>query len=352
MREIVSTHDALTFGEPKEIVLVRDARLVPGMGAAVLGGLLGGAGAPKGIGAKIWGLINGIDDTEVGKARYVPRQISIEDSYIRLDTFDEVKKELKMLAGSLIRRLRTDLTEEDTDVDIPTDEDAASFTEASRGKRRWLAHPRTLRLSTRPRPPLNPDGSRARCFNRMSRSLPMPTFVFSLTESVEILVDKLVSEVLIPTFRKMHPEKSGWNLSLVNVAATNMAEAATDERDGIGRDIGRMFRRQDSVLKEWKVDSRNTAPSEGNEEKHQELGPEDAPGLSDGVTRHEGSCETLHDWTGSEALIEPSQDCNTDEGLWDCEEIDSGSGDTCETCGALIPTFAMAAHLRYHTLPD
>lgn len=180
----------------------------------------------------------------------------------------------------------------------------------------------------------------------------MPTSVFSLTESVELLVDKLVCEALIPTFRKMHPEKSGWSLSLVNVAATNMAEAATDERDGIGRDIGRMFKRQDSVLKEWKVDRRDTAPSEDDEEKHQELGPEDAPGLSDGATRHEGSYETQHDWAGSEDLIEPSRDCNTDEGLWDCEELDSGSGDTCDTCGALIPTFAMAAHLRYHTLPD
>jgi len=342
----------LIFGGTQEKVPVRDVRLFPGMCAEVLEGFLGGAGAPRGIGAKVWGLINGVDDTEVGKARDVPRQISIEDSYIRLDTLDEVKKELKMLAGSLISRMRTDLTEEDTDTDLLTDADAASLTELSLVKRRWIAHPRTLRLSTRPRPPRNLDGSRARCFNRISRSVPMPTFVFSLTESVEILVHRLVSEALIPTFRKLHAEKSGWDLSLVNVAATNMAETATDERDGTGRDISRMFRRQESVLKEWKIEDKDRQTSEDDAEKHQELKPGDAPTLSDGATKHEGSSDILHDRTGSEDLMEPSQDHITDEGLWDSEELDSDSGDTCESCGAIMPTFAMAAHLRYHTLPD
>jgi DNA polymerase iota len=27
-------------------------------------------------------------------------------------------------------------------------------------------------------------------------------------------------------FRKLHPEKTGWNLSLLNVAVTNMVESA------------------------------------------------------------------------------------------------------------------------------
>lgn len=346
------TYDAgLAFGGTKEKVLVSDVRLFPGMCAEVLEGLLGGPGTPKAIGAKIWGLIHGVDDTEVGKARSVPRQISIEDSYIRLDTLDEVKMELKMLAGSLIRRMQTDLTEEETDSDPPADTDADLFKNALT-KRRWLAHPRTLRLSTRPRPPRNSDGSRARCFNRVSRSVPMPAFVFNLTESVESREDKLVSEALIQTFRKLHPEKSGCDLSLVNVAATNMAGVASDQGDGTGRDISRMFRRQESVLKEWKIEDKDSAPSEDDEEEQQELRLAEEPGLSEGATKYEESSEILYEQTGSEDLIQPSQDCNADESLWDSEELDPNSGDACETCGAIMPTFAMAAHLRYHTLPD
>jgi hypothetical protein len=83
----------------------------------------------------------------------------------------------------------------------------------------------------------------------------MPTFVFNLNATIatNAIVDKLLTEALLPLFRKLHPEKRGWNLSLVNVAATNMADAAS-ERGGIGRDIGRMFKRQDEVLKQWRVE--------------------------------------------------------------------------------------------------
>lgn len=342
----------LVFGGTKEKVLVRDVRIFPGMCAEVLEGLLGGAGAPKGIGAKIWGLINGVDDSGVGRARVVPRQISIEDSYIRLDTLDEVKKELKMLAGSLIKRLRMDLTEEDIDSDLPTDKDEDALLEVLRVKRRWLAHPRRLRLSTRPRPPRNPDGSRARCFNRISRSGPMPTFVFNLTEDVAVQVDKLVDEALIPTFRKLHPEKSGWDLSLVNVAATDMAESATEARDGTGRNISRMFKRQENVLKEWKIEDKDTAPSEEGDTMRDELRVEDVPGFSDRGTEHPRPNVSVHDRIGSEDLIQASQESYDEQDLWETEELDPDSGDTCKTCGAIMPTFAMTAHSRYHTLPD
>ena len=40
-----------------------DVRLCPGMTAEVLEGLLIGPGTPKELGSKIWGLINGIDNT-------------------------------------------------------------------------------------------------------------------------------------------------------------------------------------------------------------------------------------------------------------------------------------------------
>ncbi|CAN9432422.1 unnamed protein product [Alternaria sp. RS040] len=239
----------LIYGGTKESVLVRDVRTLPGMGPESLERLLGGPGVPHGTGSRIWGLLNGCDDKQVGQAREVPRQISIEDSYMRLDTLEQVTKELRMLATRLLERMHTDLLEEDDDAE---DQNTGSYT--SRPMKRWLAHPKTLRLSTRPRPPQNPDGSRNRSFARISKSAPMPTFVFNLNAATttNAIVDKLLTEALLPLFRKLHPEKRGWNLSLVNVAATNMADAAS-ERGGIGRDISKMFKRQDEVLKQWRV---------------------------------------------------------------------------------------------------
>lgn len=67
----------LVYGGTKENVSVRDVRLHNGMNAEVLERVLGGAHVPKGLGSKVWGLINGIDETHVGKAKDVPQQISI-----------------------------------------------------------------------------------------------------------------------------------------------------------------------------------------------------------------------------------------------------------------------------------
>ncbi|KAA6414581.1 MAG: hypothetical protein FRX48_01331 [Lasallia pustulata] len=359
----------------KENVTVKDVRLYPGMSGELLENLLGGPGFPKGIGAKIWSLIHGVDNTEVGKARKVPQQISIEDSYTRLDTMQEIRKELNMLASSLIKRMQVDLTEADDEDDPPMKEEEESSatitTTEHKGPvvRRWIAHPRTLRLTTRPRPPSNPDGSRTRSFNRISRSCPMPMFVFSLTESVDALADKLVNDALIPAFRKLHPDKSGWNLSLVNVGATNMAEAATDSKDGAGRDIGKMFRKQTDMLKEWKVEDRDVAPTNDNERENipsdntirmEEgwdprrgfgaglLSTKD-PSLDNDIVDMEGEGFSSH---GSKATLLSTRDGSVDDDAWHSEGDASDFGDACSICRAVVPPFAMLAHERFHAMPD
>lgn len=197
-----------------------------------------------GVSREISGVPELINGVEVSKAKKVPTQVNIKDSYARLDTLEEVKKQLLMLARSLIHRMHADLTEDDDDF---------NSLEGGPSQRKWLAHPRTLRLSTRPPPPLKPDGSRARSFNRISRSTLMPNFAFNLNQSDECLAEKLVQEALIPAFRKLRPEKLGWNLSLVNIVVTNMSETAAESKDSVGRDIGRMLKRQDEVLQDWKV---------------------------------------------------------------------------------------------------
>jgi len=229
----------------RETMTVRDVRLFPGMGPEKLESILGGPGTERGIGGKVWNLINGVDDTEVQQMRKVPTQISIEDSYIRLDTIPQVLKELRVLTTSLLKRMHEDLLDYDPE---------------SGNSKRWIAHAKTIRLSTRPRPPLNADGTRTRSFNRISRSSPLPNFVFNLKDGIESIVEKLVQETLIPMFRRLHPQQGGWNLSLMNIGVTNMVEVASDNRGGKGRDISKMFKRQEDVLKEWKVKDRDIPP--------------------------------------------------------------------------------------------
>jgi DNA polymerase iota len=187
--------------------------------------------------------------------------------------------------------------------------------------KKWLAHPKTLRLTTRPRQALLPDGTRPRSFKRISHSAPLPNFVFGLSESIDSLADKLVKESLIAMFRKLHPEKAGWNLSLVNLAVTNMAETAGNSKTANGRDIGNMFKRQEDVLKDFRVVEQDDVVVDDDAQ---------SAGLED-----------VHQAVGEEEEEEEAQDD------WDAEEDDE-DGETCEVCGVRLPSFAMVAHRRFH----
>ncbi|KFY27232.1 hypothetical protein V493_03634 [Pseudogymnoascus sp. VKM F-4281 (FW-2241)] len=311
----------------KDSVSVRDVRLFSGMGPELLDEILGGLGAERGIGAKAWALMNGIDASEVQTLKRVPTQISIEDSYRGISTLPEVRKELRILATSLINRMHTDLLESDED---------------NPGKKRWLAYPKTMRLSTRPQLPRNPDGTRPRGFSRVSRSCPLPSFIFSLREGVDALVEKLVLETLIPLFHRIHDGK-GWCLNLINICVANMVEAASATVKGRGRDIGHMFKHQEEILKEWKVEDKDVPP-DWVAEHH---GANDG-GRSHALSRAEpsaGNDAIMKGATGSEDVMPMTQGGVNDETL--CLDEDSDSG-KCSICNAVMPAFAMAAHERYH----
>lgn len=294
-----------------EKVTVRDVRLFPGMGPPMLEKTLGGPGSVKGIGQRVWNTLHGVDNTEVLEARDLPTQISIEDSYGHLDNFESVRRELVALAKSLIRRMRTDLLDKGED---------------HTAQPRWMAHPRTLRLSTRPRNQPETDGARTYHASRISRSAPLPTFIFNLDENLDALAERLVREHVLGMFRKLHPEKAGWDLSLINIAVTNMVESAGDQKQSSGRDIGKMFRQQESVLKEWTV--------------------HDSIGENNGESEHSMIMQQPSDG----GLAAPSDGA---DGEW--EDGDEGEEDDgpllrieCALCGAAIPHFAQLAHEMYH----
>lgn len=355
-------------------LLVRDVRTFPRIGAEVLERVLSGPGTHRGIGHKVWDLLNGCDSSEVGHARDIPTQISIEDTYRGLETMQEVGQQLRALGMSLVRRMHKDLLEVD-------DEDHGEKAKDTAGpsanqnpnapynlnpKRRWLAHPKTIRLSTRPRPSGHPEG---RWPARISRSAPLPTFIFNLKESLESIVEKLVVEVLIPLFRRLHPEKS-WSIGLLNIAATNMVDAASD-KGGVGRDIGKMFRRQEDVLRAWKVEKLGTASGESGKAdvqmSDQIATTEDVSGTADidtvfpavpvRTSQYNDSCLS-RDKSGSEDVPTPSQDqaaqgSSYGDNSWESDDND-GMIDAeddlfrCNECGASMPLFAMAAHERWH----
>ncbi|CAG8904795.1 unnamed protein product [Penicillium egyptiacum] len=276
-----------------EKITVKGVRQFPGMGPPLLDRILGGPGSVKGIGMRMWSILHGIDNSEVLEGRDVPTQISIEDSYGRLDTLESVRRELVVLSRSLIRRVRTDLLDMSDD-NVP--------------QGRWRAHPRTVRLSTRPRPPSDLGGGRTYSSNRISRSAPLPPFIFNLEENIDALAERLVRESVFSMFRKLHPEKTGWNLSLLNVAVTNMVETAGDQKQNSGRDIGKMFRQQETVLKDWTV-------------QEPESSAEQLPGS-------------------------PEIQSQSDDG-WDDDEP-LGNVD-CPICGVSMPYFAQLAHQIYHS---
>lgn len=266
-----------------------------------------------------------------------------------MNEIEQIKKVLRMLSESLIKRMRLDLTSlvDDGDTGIALEgqqEEMATDIQATTS-RRWIAHPRTLRLSTRPRSSLNADGTRSRNFARISKSSSMPSSVFSFAQDITPLAEKLVEETLLPLFRKLHSENSAWNLSLVNLCATNMSMAASEGKAGAGRDIAMMLRRQRDVLKDWKIADVDVPPS-NNKPDHRQI-------LQDDVTKIErGTSSPVrpdHAGLGSEDTLPSTQGSSFGNGAWDSEGEENDLGDRCHKCGAMMPSFAMVAHERFHS---
>ncbi|CAI6098452.1 unnamed protein product [Clonostachys chloroleuca] len=277
-------------------VTAAQALASPHVSPASLETLLAGPGAEKGIGSRIWGLLHGVDPTEVKEASDIPSQISIEDTFGRLETMAQILPELYKLSCSLVRRMRVDLLVTDGNSDTP---DAL----------KWLARPKTLRLSVRSWPK---SGSLYAQFNRQSRSGPLPSFALDGKQDIEAVADRLVSEALLPLLRKLQEDRKGqpWSLQLINICVSNLVPTATEDKSGVGRDIANMFRRQDEVLAPWRI-----LPSPEEIESH---ASEDSD---------------------SEEAAEPE--------TWETTE-----NIPCDKCGHAIPYFALEAHFRYHQLEE
>lgn len=295
-------------------VTTRDVLAHPHMSPELLEKILGGPGSERGIGQKVWNLLHGVDNTEVKEASDVPTQISIEDTYVTktINTPSELMRELRALSTSLVKRMRIDLLDEDPTAEQP-------------GTQKWLAHPKTLRLSTRVKSKLGPAGQQTReSFNRSSRSQPLPNFVFSLKDGIEYTVERLVAEAVLPLFRRLHTERQSWNLALINICVTNMVLAGNEEGTGGGRDISVMFKTQDAKLREWTAYAKE---EEDDDDKNGRL-PTEQP------------------------TEDTSEESDMEMAAWGENEDEEQDSQKCSDCGHAIPGFALAAHKRFHALGD
>ncbi|KAI0512841.1 hypothetical protein F5B22DRAFT_286646 [Xylaria bambusicola] len=397
-------------------VTVGEARRYPGMSSDLLEQILDRPGAERGSGEKVWNFLHGIDPSEVKEASDVPTQISIEDTYMSrpLQTPAEVNRELHALATSLIRRMRVDLTEADIH---PTVQNATS----SSGTPRWLAYPKTLRLSTRTKTkqPIPTDGASTNGadvpnFSRSSRSAPLPSFVFHFsppspstsslpststypspaTLSCEEIASRLVTESLLPLFRRLHPSRSGgWNLALLNICVTNMVLVARDESSSgsvsgssmaPGRDIGRMFRAQEDKLREWTVYDTSSIPATAASPlplaPSIDIDINPAPNVIKDTTPT-GEDIAVEDLVMAEEEEEDDEECDAqfqgrqvamDNSSTNIPLLDKNQGDDededgddtweedqavseshrCQVCGHAVPAFAMSAHERFHAMNE
>jgi DNA polymerase iota len=306
LESFITSKDHRGSPDDNKTVTARQVRLHPAISPAKIETLLGGSGAEKGVGSRVWGLLHGVDYTEVKAVANFPTQISIEDTYKGLDSLRRITEELHKLSLSLVRRMRIDLLVADEDVEHETGQEEEVM--------KWLAKPKTLRLSIRSWPQSGQYPTRD--FSRTSRSGPLPSFVFDTQVDFERIAERLVTESLLPLLRRFQFDKGHrWNLQLINICVANMAAGAE-------RDISAMFKKQDEVLKPWRV----ACPGDGQEDER--LGDTEAM-VADNGGDEGGDGDRVDNWDASMS--------------WE------SSGEfACPMCGHCLPSFAAAAHLRFH----
>ncbi|KAK3314944.1 hypothetical protein B0H66DRAFT_327976 [Apodospora peruviana] len=315
-------------------VTAGEVRSHPGISPPTLEKLLVGPGSEKGLGNKAWCLLHGVDETPVKPGRDIPTQISIEDTYKGLNEPDEIRRELILISTSLLRRMHVDLVEADSDPP------------------KWMAYPKTIRLTTRPKTADKPYS-----WVRASRSEPLPSFVFSsaTTMTAEKIVEKLVEKTLLPMFYKLNPARRGWNIGLLNVCAANMT--GTDGGVASGRDIGVMFRRQEGVLREFTVYGDDDPAENGQTQtQYTTAAPVIAKNgvkvqVSPVIELTERSATTA---VGDDVQMDDYAGSDGEEDTWEPDHHDSQQDgvEQCPLCGHFIPLFALTAHDRFHSLEE
>ncbi|KAF8420052.1 hypothetical protein EV426DRAFT_613232 [Tirmania nivea] len=324
---------------------------------------------------KLYGWLHGVDTAPVAQASLIPTQISIEDTFRSLKGTKQVEQVLIQLVTKLIRRMHIDLL---SPLPTPT----RSTPTPTTSLQRWLALPRTFRLSLRPRGMAGPYSA------RVSKSAPFPRYVFARDSCAEALAGRLVREVGLPLLRKMGKMGEG-ELQLMNVAVVNIEELKRGEAVMAEVDIEKMFagknemavgsRNRNDEDMDWEkeiteIDKVYKMLEEREIKREYKLVEETAGEISNGRITADG--QHLRK-LGAVKPIDNQMRLGIGEGLWvnsddigelwnvDGNGFESDSSDfemedescsssaqyvVCAKCGMRMLLFALEAHARFHDM--
>ncbi|KAJ3124263.1 hypothetical protein HK098_001273 [Nowakowskiella sp. JEL0407] len=202
-------------------------------------------------GLRYWDLMHGIDGSKVVQST-LPSNISVEDSFGKCETFEDLEHHLRNLARLLIERLREEEFEWDRPfIDAETiprwilgykagkeyfglsnnsdnskikqkyGKNAPASNKANQFnvKGNWRRHAKSLRLTVRRRDP----SDKAVMGARESRSTVMPLEVYNTTKAISELVNILVSP-LYPILRSLLGSSQPEALNLINIGAADFIQ--------------------------------------------------------------------------------------------------------------------------------
>ncbi|GAA94817.1 uncharacterized protein L969DRAFT_90803 [Mixia osmundae IAM 14324] len=278
------------------------------------------------IGKRLWGLLHGYDPAPVLATPDFPKQISIEDSYLKVATMEDAMAKTLPLITSLIRRL---------ELELGADTQEAAGKEASAvAKTAWLRYPTKLRFSMR-----------ATGRGRISKSVLMPVETFDTTQTKEtragLLLQGPIKRMMQDIFGIIASDpvatRTAKTLALdvhvINVAATDLSPTRP-----VG--IRDAFSRAPMERPSPKLDESVLAflPADLRREVEQQYGVKRArPAEAEskrGKPKRVADVITIDD--SDEEVVE-----STSPSLTICPQ---------PNCGQRVLGFAMAAHLRFHQM--
>lgn len=292
-------------------------------------------------GRALYALLYGMDPSRLVPTPVFPRQIGVEDSFLKCDNMENVHQRLSELSASLLRRLDAELSP----IGGILDQLGGQIT-IQPSTKGWEKIPRNIRFSTR----FKSKGQRTTerggyyGYKRESKSTKLPSEVISMSrnfnERVAILCDAVVQ-----LFKKMAAGQT-FDVTLFNISAVDFGDSTSASPA-----ISAMFKRGGQSI-DWEMVK--ALPEDLRSEILQDLVrrgatvPDDIRGGSLRQPVHEeqgpqASLSNIHDLASSPSdPLDGDLDANVDEPYQSASAV-------CDICGNYIPSFAMDAHVRFHS---
>ena len=265
------------------------------------------------------------DDSRVIASALYPTVISIEDSFQHCELRQVVERRLEELAVDLVRRMEGDLRSAD-------------------GK--WALYPSSVRLTVRHRQ-LVVSGI-AHKHRRVSKTARCPVEVFDSSSEPEQRARLLVRRSLMPLFDQLVERQASWDLSLLNIAVTDLT--SVKPAMSIANFLGTKRRRDSeseshdrASIETARLSTSTNGGGADTSISRQSRGPVHLPSSS---CRKAQDQSHLSSWQAASSLDSPgAEDC--DSAATDASDEEAGA--FCPSCRSMIPLFAFETHVCLDT---